>query len=269
MKLIVTKPAKYKAIGALLCLLACLIFLSAFCFAPAEKLLLNRYDLAMMLEDLLQKCQVTADGSMLPDFSDLPADQRDQIRLVLGMNIMAGFPDRTFRPDQPLPNIETVFYLQKFTDFLRRVQPESNTSRQFVRIFGLISPPTAFATAVHSKLFPVELAGSKAFVEKRVMEKLLDAIVTGIDRKNLTLKGRVTDAITGRPVKAFVAGENQAVITDDDGSFALPIAALSRDSVLLLATAENYQSIEMKKNILISDSVVFRLRPVKRLKVNR
>lgn len=269
MKLSGSKPSKYRTIKVLLCLLACLVFLSAFCFAPAKEPLLTRYDLAVMLENLLQKYQVAVDESLLPEFSDLPVDQRHRIQQVLGLNIMAGFPDRTFRPFQPLANIETVFYLQSLTDFIRRVQPESYASRQFVRIFGFLSPTEALAQAGHSKIFPLELAESKAFVEKRVLEKLLDSILTGPDKKNLILKGRVTDAITGKPVKAFVAGANQAVMTDDSGSFALPIAGLSRGSVLLLATAENYQSIEMKKNMTVSDSVVFRLRPVKRQMVSR
>lgn len=264
MKLRLNKRKKKHVIATILSLLLCLLVLSAFSFKPEHKPLLTRFDLALMLESVLSDDMIPDAEIIIPDFSDLSSAQKDAIKLVLSLNLMSGFPDITFRPGHVLSNFETVFYLQKLTDYLRQVRPESYACRQLLRIFALNTQPGTPLINPQAKLFPKELSSPASFLEKAVFAKILAAIIDNDDQRSFVLQGKVIDAVSGKPLaNAYVAGARKAVVTDEKGEFALSFRNLQQNSVLLLATAEEYQSLELKKNLSLSDKVTFRLRPAK------
>ncbi len=117
---------------------------------------------------------------------------------------------------------------------------------------------------------PAGFSDPARLVERNAFVRLIEAATGRNDQSRPRLKGRVIDAVTAKPVSgAFIAADGQAVMTDVDGRFDIDFPELHGSSVLLLAAADNYQSLELKKNLQTSAEAVLRLRPQKSLPVNR
>lgn len=272
MKLKLSKHNKNRVVRGLLfvLLVACSLLLSAFCFEPAPTGLLSRYELASILQSIIADDAAEIEYADLPVFNDLSMEQQEKVKPVLAINLMAGFPDRTFRPHIILRNVETIFYLQKLTDYYRVAKPESFVSRQLMRVFGLRSPADFFAQNGRSRIFPQELADAGASIETAALKKILEAIVQKDARQSASLRGQVIDAVSGMPISsAFIAGAGKATVTDDQGWFTLSVKDLHNNSVLLLAAAEDFQTLEIRKNLSFSDTTILRLRPIKRQLLTR
>jgi hypothetical protein len=247
--------------GTLLFLLASLVFLPAYRFDDHENRL-TRFELAQMFETVLESCRVSAQPDVLPDYSDLDDEQVFAVYRTVSCNIIKGYPDLRFRPDEYLRNIETIGYLQKLVEFLRQVRPGSPVIRQLVRVMAYQDSPGEVMTGTISSFMPEQFADPAGFTSKDVMADFMHAII-GQPRANY-LRGRIVNALTGKPLaKAFAASEGIAVVTDANGCFRIDYAAQNLEEVSIMAAAESFQPIELKKNIKFGSGIVLRLKPEK------
>lgn len=237
------KIVKVKKIIWLITLAGCVLLFSAFRF-EGQKNLLSRMDLALLIERVLENCRIDAQAEVLPSFGDISEEQIHGISRTLSLKIMAGFPDGNFRPAELLRNLETVNYLQKLVRFLK------NSSSGPLNCFSQL---------------PVELAEAGGFISKDIMTDLVVASLERQAGQRYTLSGKVINAVTGKPVsEAYIAGEKVATVTDENGNFSLDFAGISGPKVVLFAAAEDFQPVEIKKDLCLSSIITFRLRPEKK-----
>lgn len=246
------KTANRKKIVLLIALFTCFLLLSAFRF-ERQKALLSRMDLALLIENVLENTRVNAQIENLPRFNDVDDDQILSIYRTVSHNIMAGYPDGNFRPDELVRNPEAVSYLQKLLGFLRKSRPESYATRQLMRLFAYQNQP------------PPELADVGGFVSKGLVSNFVAALIESQTSQQYFLSGRVINAVTGEPLSgAYVAGEKKAVVTDENGDFRIDFANIANSEVFLLAAAEDFQPVELKKDLRLGLNITFRLRPEKK-----
>lgn len=253
-----------KRLTALLSLLLVLLLLSAFHTGRSDNRL-NRAELSLLLETILEESYIVPDFANLPHFTDLAHDRAMSISRVLSCRIIEGFSDGSFRPDEPVRNIETLHYLQKTAEFLRNNSTDSFIASRLMRALNYQnSPGVIFADAADKKLFLKELADAVGFIEKKAMSNLVAAILGKDENRQCQLTGRVINAITGNPVAcAYIAGEKRTAVTDEAGYFKIDFTGIKQKNVLLLAAAEDFMPLEIKKDLSLSSDIVFRLRPEK------
>lgn len=259
------KHLERKKVVWLAVLLSCVFLLTAFRFEQQNNLL-TRMDLALLIESVLENTRVNARIDSLPDFNDLDEDRVLSIYRCASLKIMSGFPDGSFRPDEPLRNLETVCYLQKLAKFLRKNHPESHAARQLMRIFAYQNQPERIlATGLPAGSFPPELADAGGMVGRQIVSNLVYALIEGQNSQQHVLNGRVVNAVTGQPLaEAYIAGGRKAVVTDDNGNFTMDFTDLENPEVVLFAASEDYQPVEIRKDLRISSHITFRLRPEKK-----
>lgn len=247
-------------------LLGCVVFLSAFAFESHDKLL-TRFDLALLIEDILEKKQIRVVADSIPQYSDLDEDRLLTVFRALSLKIMAGYPDGSFRPEEPLRNLETVCYLQKLARCLRSHAPDAYETRQLMRMFAYQSQPEVVLNDnLPAGSFPAELSEAGGFVEKASLQDLLTGLLTENGKLNIALTGKVVNSLTGRPLPgAFVSSGYQAVVTDASGNFRMGFSEVDQPEVTLFAVAEGFQPVELKKDLRLSPTINFRLRPEKRV----
>ncbi len=253
-----------KSFLMLVCLLSCLVIFSAFGFQQHDEML-TRLDLALIFEKILEKREITAQGQSVPSFFDLKDDRLLAVFRTLSLKLVEGYPDGSFRPETRLRNLETICYLQKLARCLRKNQPEAYETRQLMRLFAYQSQPEVILSDnLPAGTFPSELGEPDGFVSRKVFQDLMTALLSENGRLNFQLSGKVIHAVTGQPVAgACIAAGNKAVFADRSGSFLINLGEISRSDVTLFAAAEGFRPCEMKKDLRLSPSVVFRLKPEK------
>ncbi len=244
-------------------LLSTALLFSAFCYEPSKRLL-TRYDLALMIEEILANLEIqpSADPEI---YHDLDAGQRQALFRALSMRLMAGYPDGNFRPEEPIRNLETVCYLQKLAKFLRKSRPEVHETRQLMRFFAYQSQPEIILSErLPAGSFPSELGEPGGFVEKVVFDNLLQALFSKSGNQSYVLRGRVVDALSGKGLqRAYVASGHQTAVTDETGKFSMEFRDTDRPDVELFAAAEGFMPVELKKDLRLSPKITFRLKPEK------
>lgn len=242
-------------------MLAALFIMPAYRFDNNENQL-TRFELAQMFETVLESCRIAAQPDCLPQYADLDDDQLFGVYRTLSCSIIKGYPDRMFRPEEPLRNIETVSYLQQLNLFLRRVRPESEVCRQLTRVMAYQDSPGEIMAGAGSSFMPEQFAELTGFTSKDVMASLIQAVI-GQPRSNY-LRGRVINALTGEPLaQAYVASEKIAVVTDEQGAFRIEYSDQHLEEVQIMAASENFEPVELKKNIKFNQNVILRLKPEK------
>lgn len=243
----------------------CVMILSAFAFERQEALL-TRFDLAVLIEEILEKKQIRAGSDSMPQYNDLDDDRLLAVFRTLSLKIMAGYSDGSFRPSEPLRNLDTVCYLQKLAKCLRKHAPEAYETRQLMRIFAYQSQPEAILSDnLPAGSFPAELGESGSFIGKKTLQNLLVGLLTENGRLNIALTGKVVDSISGKPLPgAFVTSGYQAVVTDASGNFCMNFSGVDQPEISLFAAAEGFQPVELKKDLRLSPTINFRLRPEKK-----
>jgi len=257
------KALARRTIPALLtaALVAVLVFIPAYRFETPDHRL-TRFELAQMFESVLESCRVSAQPDNLPEYSDLNDDQLFSVYRTLSCHIIRGYPDFQFKPDEYLRNIETISYLQRLMLFLREVKPDSDAGRQIVRLMAYQDSPAEVLAGNLSSFMPEELSEPAGFSDREVVAELI-ATVIGQPRP-INIDGRVINAFTGRPLaRAFVASGKIATVTDDQGFFRISYPLTGLEEVTIMAAAENFQPVELKKNIKFNQNIVFRLKPAK------
>jgi len=240
-------------------LLATLIFAPAYRFESADNRL-TRFELAQMFETVLESCRISAQPDALPEYTDLDDEQLFGVYRTLSCGIMRGYPDQKFRPGEALRNIETISYLQKLIQFLRLVKPDSDAAQKLVRLMAYQDSPAETMAGRMSSFMPESLQVPSGFTDRETMAELISRVI-GQYRPGV-LDGRVVDALTGKPVaRAFVASEKIATVTDSNGFFRIEYPSGDREEVTIMAAAEDFQPVELKKNINFNPTVVLRLKP--------
>lgn len=244
-----------------LALLAILIFMPAFRFHTKDDRL-SRIELAQMIETVLESCRISVQSDELPGYSDLDDEDLFGIYRTLSCKVMRGSADNSFRPHEYLRNIETLSYIQKLMVFLRQVKPDSEAGRQLARVMAYQDTPSGIMGGALSSFIPEQLGLPSDFSGKEVVADLMLAVI-GQHRENC-LKGRVVNALSGKPLaRAYVASEKMAVMTDENGCFRIDYPAGDLAEVVVMAAAESFQPLEIKRNIKFSRDMVLRLKPEK------
>lgn len=248
----------------LLVLFFCIFFLCAFSSRNYEYNKLTRFDLAQLIESLLENQNVSPQTQFVPEFKDLNPLQQNFVKKVISLGIMAGFHDMTFRPEEKMTTVEILNGLHKLTAYLEKARPAEQITSHLKRLLGYRFNSGTELQISSLNFLPVEFRDPDAFLDREVVERLFDVFSGKKDNSEKILKGRVLDAKTLKPVRhAYVASSGKAVITDQNGDFSLDFSDVENNSVLLLAAAENYRSLELKKDLKLSNRVVLRLKPAK------
>lgn len=245
----------------ILALLGCLIFLSAFSSDDQHYRKISRLDQALIIERLFDHLAVNISEPQVPHFKDINPAQREMIERVAGLGIMAGYPDQTFRPEQKMTAVEVVNTMRRLTTFLEKARPADKTTIQLKRLLGYRFAAGNELLKNNTNFLPPELRSPDALVDRDDVARLFASSSGESSDSSITLTGRVLDAKTLRPVlSAFVAAAGKTAVTNADGDFSITFAEETA-SVMLLAAAENYRSLELKKDLRLSSRVIFRLKP--------
>ncbi|MDD3145813.1 MAG: S-layer homology domain-containing protein [Candidatus Riflebacteria bacterium] len=255
-----------KFLIAMILLSSALLF-SAFSY-ESPKDFLNRYDLAMMLEDILANIQIPVSSSLDCCFNDLDTNRQQAIARVLSLKIMSGYPDGSFRPEEPMRNLETVCYLQKLARHLRKHRSDKYETRQLMRAFAYQSQPENILVAkLPAGSFPADFAEPGGFIEKTVFEDLLNKLLSNSGRQSYSLKGQVIDAVSGKGISgAYVAGSYHTAVTDGKGKFSIEFINTDNPRVDLFVAAEGFLTLELKKDLRLNSTAILRLKSEKKLK---
>lgn len=245
-------------------LLSCLIFLSAFSTDDHQYRKISRFDMALIIEKLFDNLAVNISESQVPLFKDINQTQREMIERVAGLDIMAGYPDQTFRPEQKMTAVEIVNTMRRLTTFLEKARPSEKATIQLKRLLGYRFGAGNELLKNNTNFLPPELRSPDALVDRDDVAGLFAASSGESSNSETVLFGRVLDAKTLKPVaSAFVAAAGKTAVTNADGDFSIKFAE-EAGSVMLLAAAENYRSLELKKDLKLSNRVIFRLKPRRR-----
>jgi len=242
-------------------LISILVFMPAYRFKEPDNRL-TRLDLAQIFESVLESCRIAAQPDTLPAHIDLDDEQIFSVYRTLSCNIIKGFPDGRFKPHEFLRNIETIGYIQNLNRFLRQVKPDSDTGRQLARLMAYQDTPAEIMTGNMSSFMPESLHEPSGYTDKEVLADLMGSVIGQLRPK--ALNGRIVNAVSGRPLsRAFVASEKVATVTDDNGYFSIEYPVADFEEVTVMAAAESFQPVELKKNIKFNQNVVIRLNPSK------
>lgn len=240
-------------------LVAAFFVFSAFKGDEAQKI--TRYDFAILVEDLLITEGFSKKSERAELFKDLYGEKFYQILRTMDFKIMSGFPDKTFRPNEKLRNIESVSYLQKLSRLFFEYKPKSHASKQLMRLFAYQIEKDSLA-ALPKGIFPKKLMDSGEFTERKSIEDVFYALKEGNSIKDVFVEGTVVDSITNKPILgAFVASSVGAMKTDDKGKFVMLLNQVSED-LEFFAACEGYESLDVKKNITFEKQIEFKLCPL-------
>ncbi len=261
-KLALKKPIA--KIVALVFLCFSIFFLSAFTI-PKENKHLTRLELAILMERIINEASIKinkTEKNQSISFSDLSKNQYISIEKVLKFKIMDGYADNTFRPNNPLRNLEVISYIQKLTEVIRNYNPDSYQAKQLFRFLSYNEEPTiAFEYSSHN--FPKGLEQPNGFTPKSFANEIVNKLSSNqIESKDFIFSGTIIDSITKKPIaNAYVAANNQAIAAEKDGkfSFVMPNNSKTAD---IFAAADGYQPIEIRKDLNLSRNITLRLKPV-------
>ena len=245
-------------------LLCCLVLFSAFSHRAAEPLL-TRLDLALLIERVLEKQNVQVPGEPMASPPDLDNSTRATVARTLALKIMTGYPDGSFRPEEPIPNLETICYLQKLSRFLRKHRPGIYETRQLMRVFAYQSQSEVILSArVPGGSLPAEFAEPGAFVARADFENLLNRLLSENAAQTYILSGHVINSINGEPLPgAYVSSGRLTATTDASGNFSIEFSKAAEPDVELFAVAEGFVPVDMKKDLSLNPTITFRLKPEK------
>jgi len=234
-------------------LVAAFFVFSAFKISEPQKI--TRYDFAVLVEDLLTTEGVSKKKEKSEFFKDLQGEKYSQILRTIDSEIMSGFPDKTFRPNEKLRNIETVSYLQKLSRLFFEYKPKS------MRLFAYQVENDSLG-GLPKGVFPKKLMDSGEITERKAIEDVFYALKEGNRLEDVFVEGFVVDAITNKPIfGAFVACSESAIKTDNDGKFAITINQASEYLDFFVA-CEGYEPLDIKKNITFDKQIELKLKPI-------
>ena len=239
-------------------LVAAFFVFSAFKISEPQKI--TRYDFAVLVEDLLTIEGVGKKKEKSEFFKDLQGEKYSQILRTIDSEIMSGFPDKTFRPNEKLRNIETVSYLQKLSRLFFEYKPKSQASRQLMKLFAY-QVETDNLGGLPKGVFPKKLMDSGEITERKAIEDVFYALKEENRFEDAFVEGFVVDAITNKPIfGAFVACSESAIKTDKGGKFVITINQASEYLDFFVA-CEGYDPLDVKKNITFDKQIELKLKP--------
>ncbi len=239
----------------------CLIFIifSAFTYQK-DSIYLTRFELALLMEQILDSAKIGEVKGVLSDYSDLSKEQHSSISKVLNYKIMNGYSDNTFKPYFPMHNLEVVSYLQRLSKFLRKNKPESYSSKQLFRLLSYNEEPS-IAFEYSSLNFPKGFENRNGFTKKNIAIELSNKLISKSDIKFFNISGQIIDSINSKPIEnAYISVNKQAMAVEKNGYFNFEIPKESKTADIF-AVAEGYQPTEMCRDLNLSGNVTIRLRP--------
>ncbi len=234
------------------------LFLSAFMY-PKESKYLTRMDLAITIEKILADIPLKNTDENLPNYSDLSKSQNTLIIKTIKYKIMNGYSDNTFRPQTPLHNLEVVSYLQRLTEFLRDSSPNSYSTKQLFRFLSYNEDPSV-AFEYNPLNFSKGFSNPNELTPKILATDLLEKL-TNYKSQTFIFSGKIIDCINNKPVvNAYISVNNQAMAVDKYGRFRFCLKNNSKIADIF-AVADDYQPIELRKDLDLSRDIVIRLKP--------
>ena len=237
------------------------LFLSAFTY-PKESKYLTRLEMAILIEKILDddSTNLNLDSSNDSIFSDLNKNQLASISKVVNYQIMSGFSDNTFRPNEPMHNLEVISYLQRLTEFLRSNNPECYSAKQLFRFLSYSEDPT-IAFEYNPINFPKGFEQPDDLTPKSFAIELSNKLLNKNTSTNLVFSGKIIDSITNKPVtNAYIAINKQAMAVENNGNFTVNFSK-DIETANIFAVAEGYQPIEIRKDLNLSRNITIRLKP--------
>lgn len=235
------------------------LFLSAFTTGNQQSDCMTRLEMASLMEEILSDAGIDSNVSSLPSFCDLGELQSKSISKVLRFKLMGGFTDKTFRPSTPMRNLEVISYLQKLTELIRMIDPESEQSKKLFRFLSY-NEDHGFAFEYNSSNLPIGLQNPNEQTSKNTLNELY-YILTSRSSNYYVISGQIISCIDGKPIShAFISVNEKAVSVDHKGQFNIE---LSKDSDIadIFAAADGYQPTELRKDLNFGSNVTIRLRP--------
>ncbi len=256
-----------KKIGKLIAfIMLCFIGLSLSAFTVVKNTrYMTRFDTAQLLESIIFEVMAENKCGSLPGveekitYSDLNSIQQETIQNVLNYKLMSGYSDGSFRPDEPMRNLELVAYLQQTTVFLREFAPESEITKNLFRFLSYNEEPE-YAFEYTAFNFPEGLKTPGRLTSKNLAAELAKRLISSSEEDFYVLNGRIVCANTGKAINtAFISANRKAVQADENGYFEIKLPK-ENPSAEIFAVADNYLPIELKKDLTLSTSVTLRLR---------
>ncbi len=236
------------------------LFLSAFTY-NTESPYMNRLEMAILLENILNDASISAEDVSLPDYSDLTKNQKTSISKVLSLKIMNGFNNNTFRPDTPMRNLEVISYLQKTTEHIRAIKPECETAKKLFRFLSYNEDP-GFAFEYDSLNLPKDLEQPNELTPKGLFAELSNLFLNKEQTNRITVTGRIISSIDAKPVTtAYVSANRKATAVDKNGCFSIELTD-NQSIADIFAAADGYHSTELRKDMNFGNNITIRLRPV-------
>ena len=236
------------------------LFLSAFTYNP-ESPYMTRLEMAILLENILTDASISAEDASMPDYSDLSKQQKASISKVLSLKIMNGFSNNTFRPDVPMRNLEVISYLQKATEHIRNINPESEVAKRLFRFLSYNEDP-GFAFEYDSLNLPKDLEQPNEQTCKQLFGELSNIFLNTKQNSSITLTGQIISSIDTKPVTtAYVSANRKATAVDKNGRFTIELEE-NQSIADIFATADGYHPTELRKDLKFGSDVTIRLRPV-------
>lgn len=257
-RLALKKTATKVMFAFFLCLAT--LFLSAFRFNDNSEFM-TRLDMASLMEDILEEASVESDDGFISDFNDISLEQTKSINRILKYKIMNGYADNSFKPDEPIRNLEVIGYLQRLSVFLRSYDPSNKVAKRLFRFLSYSEDP-AFALEYSANSSLKGLETSSGFTDKKVAAELVCRLTECKTSSFMyVLRGQVVSSVTGKAIRnAYVAADRKALEVDVDGSFSMKFSG-NNAVVNIFAAAEGYKPMEISKDLSLGDNIVFRLKP--------
>lgn len=236
------------------------LFLSAFTY-NTESPYMSRFEMATLLENILNDASISARDASLPDYSDLTKNQKASISKVLSLKMMNGFNNNTFRPDTPMRNLEVISYLQKTTEYIRSIKPECETAKKLFRFLSYNEDP-GFAFEYDSLNLPKDLEQPNELTSKGIFSELSNLFLNKEQTDSITVTGRIISSIDTKPVAtAYVSVNRKATAVDKNGCFSIELSD-NQSIADIFAAADGYHSTELRKDMNFGSNITIRLRPV-------
>lgn len=263
MKKLATKNTAMKIVTVIFLCMG-VMFLSAFTQSPKPSYM-TRFEMASLMEEILNNARINANALSLPSFSDLSDLQCRTIRKVLVLKIMSGFADNTFRPSEPMRNLEVVSYLQKLTELIRKQNPESEQAKKLFRFLSY-NEDHRFPFEYNSTAFPDGLQNPSKLTSKDLFKELSDVLTCKTGNYH-TLYGQIINSFNTKPITtAYVSVNQKAVKVDENGRFKIEL----RKSIKIadvFAAADGFHSAELRKDLTFGNNITIRLRPENNSKI--
>ncbi len=247
----------FKKIALLVLGLAIVLFLNAFMDKKPE--VLTRYELALLMEELLGANEIGGPVESIPVFKDLSEDKYYPIVRVLALKIMVGFSDESFRPNKPVRNMEVMAGLQRLATIFHQYKPRAKASMKLMRLFAYrLDPKEALSTNYVG--LPSSFKQASAFTVKEEAAVIFEALHNSEPLKSKNIEILVMDSQTQEPIpSAFILLNSKKIMKADENGVVQFVLPSNLKQVEIFVTQEGYEPLELRKDLSLEKKVTLLL----------